>query len=202
MVRNITIRLIGVALGFLITPTTSAWAATKFSLDPSHTSVGFSIRHMLISTVRGSFSGIGGEIVYDPDDPTRSSVRVEIDAASIDTGNKDRDNHLKGPDFFDVENYPKIIFESTKVEKRGDNWVAYGKLTIKGVTREIAIPFRLNGPIKDPWGNLRIGVEAETITLNRQDFGISWNQVLDAGGLAVGNEVSVYIAAEAAAQTP
>jgi polyisoprenoid-binding protein YceI len=157
---------------------------------------------MLISTVRGSFSGVAGEIVYDPDDPTRSSVRVEIDAASIDTGNKDRDNHLKGPDFFDVANYPKITFESTKVEKRGDNWVAYGQLTIKGVTREIAIPFRLNGPIKDPWGNLRIGVEAETITLNRQDFGISWNQVLDAGGLAVGNEVSVYISAEAAAQTP
>ncbi|GAB4238677.1 MAG: YceI family protein [Acidobacteriota bacterium] len=178
----------------------AAYAGTKFALDGSHTSVTFAVRHMVVSTVRGSFGNVSGEIYYDETNPAASWVKVEIDVNSINTNNERRDGHLKSADFFDAAKYPKITFESTAVEKQGDRWIARGNLTIKGVTKPIEIPFRLNGPIKDPWGNLRLGVDAEPIKINRQDFGVTWNQVLDTGGLAVGDEVTIQISAEATAK--
>lgn len=191
--------LVGLA-GILGALVPGAFAGTKFTLDPAHTSVTFSVRHLVVSTVRGSFGSVSGEIYYDEANPANSSVRVEIDVSSINTNNQQRDTHLKSADFLDAENYPKITFQSTAVQKQGDRWLARGNLTLKGVTKMIEIPFRLNGPIKDPWGNLRFGIEAEPIKINRQDFGVTWNQVLDTGGVAVGDEVTIYISAEATAK--
>ena len=169
----------------------SLWAAEAFRIDPDNSSANFSIKHMQISTVRGSFHGVSGTIVYDADDPSQSSVEVSIKVATVDTGTPSRDNHLRGADFFDVGKYPEIKFRSTSVRKLADgSLVAHGLLTMKNVSKEIDLPFALSESNQN--GHKRIGIESRT-TLNRLDYGVSF----DSSGITVGKEVAVELNVEA-----
>jgi len=170
-------------LGVVAFLTGNAVAAEKYNIDKVHSSVGFAVRHNMVSMVKGSFTDYMGEIMLDPSDITKSSVTVTIKTASINTANKGRDNHLRSPDFFDAPTYPEITFKSTRIEKKNTGWVAHGSFTMHGVTKEIALPFTLTGPIMDGRGKL-IGIESST-TINRQDYGVKWSRILDAGGVAV-----------------
>jgi polyisoprenoid-binding protein YceI len=171
-------------------------AADKYEIDRSHSSVGFAVRHMVVTKVRGEFNEWTGTILYDEKDITKSSVEVTIKTASIDTKDAKRDEHLRSPDFFDVEKYPGITFKSKRIEKTDAGVVAVGDLTMRDVTREIKIPFEFAGTIADGYGNIRLGLSAET-KLNRQDYGVSWSKKLDAGGLVVGDDVEIVIEVEA-----
>ncbi|RMG42981.1 MAG: polyisoprenoid-binding protein, partial [Methanobacteriota archaeon] len=159
-------------------------AADRFEIDPVHSSIDFYVKHMVISTVPGEFREFSGVIYYDPNDITQMRAEVTIKTPSIFTDNPKRDKHLKSPDFFDVEKYPTITFVSKRVEKKGDGYVMVGDLTMHGVTKEVEIPFQVNGTIVDWKGNTRLGMEG-TLTLNRQDYGVSWSKTLDNGGLVV-----------------
>jgi polyisoprenoid-binding protein YceI len=168
-----------------------------WNIDPAHSNVNFAIRHLGISTIRGRFDEVAGTIVADAATPDRSSVQVTIQAASIDTDIKLRDDHLRSADFFEVEKYPQITFKSTRVEKGNDGgWVARGTLTMHGVSREVTLPCRVAGPVPDPRAGARIGVETQ-LRLNRQDYGIKYHQVLDNGALALANDVEITISLEA-----
>jgi polyisoprenoid-binding protein YceI len=171
--------------------------AADFAIDPTHSSVGFKVDHLVVSKVRGSFGRFEGTIHLDPDDVAKSTVEVTIDAGSIDTANDKRDQHLRSQDFLDAENHPEITFVSTSVRQSGAGYVAVGDLTIRGTTRQVELPFVVKGPIKDPWGNERIGVQVEPIKIDRRDFGLTWSQALEAGGLVVGDEVEIEIEVEA-----
>jgi polyisoprenoid-binding protein YceI len=185
---------------FVILAATFAFSADTYVVDPSHTNVGFSAKHLVITTVSGRFKDFTGTIIYDDKDITKSSVDGTIKSASLDTGNADRDAHLKSADFFDVEKNPEITFKSTKVEKAGDGAKVTGTLTIRGVAKEVTFPATVTGPIKDPWGNTKIGISAGPLTINRQDYGISWSKKMDSGGLVVSDEIKIQIDAEAAAK--
>lgn len=174
----------------------SAWSADSYRLDPVHTSVGFAVRHLVISKVRGRFNEFSGTILYDEEEITNSSVNITIKSTSIDTRHAKRDKHLRSPDFLDAKRFPAITFKSKRVEKRGEGYVAIGTLTIHGVSKEVELHFTLLGKVRDPWGNTRIGAEA-ALTINRKDFGIVWDGRMDNGGLVVGNEVEITIEAEA-----
>lgn len=173
-----------------------ALAIDKYVVDQPHTSVGFSVKHMVITDVKGKFNQFEAVIMYDENDPTKTSVSGSIAVASIDTDNERRDEHLRSEDFFNAEKYPEITFESKKVVKREDGYVMIGDITIRGVTKEIEVPFEVVGKITDPMGNTRIGIEAHT-TINRQDFGVSWNKALEGGGLIVADDVKVELDVEA-----
>ena len=177
------------------------WAAgaDTYAIDPAHSMVDFSVRHMVISHVSGCFQEFSGTIVYDEKDPSKSSVNVHIKAASIDTRNHDRDEHLRSSSFFDAAKFPEITFASTRLEKTEDGYIAHGPLTIRGVSKEVALPFKITGTIKDPWGKTRLGAQAG-LSINRQDFGVSWNQILDGGGVELGDEVKIDLAVEAVKQ--
>lgn len=175
----------------------TALAADTYNIDNTHSSVAFSAKHMVISNIKGTFEKIEGTIVYDANDITKSSVEISIEVASLNTRNSKRDGHLKSGDFFDAENHPTITFKSNKITKTDDGLVATGGLTIRGVTKEISFAFVLSGPITDPYGDTRIGIEVDTIIIKRHDFGISWNEKLDSGGLIVGKEVKIELAVEA-----
>ncbi len=174
-------------------------AANEFTIDSVHSSVGFEVEHMVVSTVRGSFNEFEGTIYLDDQDLTKSSVEVTIDAASIFTANEQRDDHLRSADFFDVENHPKITFKSGSIKKDGARYVAVGNLSIRGNTRLVELPFAVKGPINDPWGNRRIGVEIEPITIDRKEFGLMWSKAIETGGLVVADEVTIDLAVEAVA---
>jgi len=189
--------LIAVALGI---PSLSP--AATWTLDPAHTSVQFSVRHLMVSTVRGAFGKVTGTVQADEKDVTRSKIQATIDAASIDTRIEKRDMHLKSPEFLDVAKYPTITFVSKKIEQVGPGrFKVIGDLTLHGVTREVSLD--VEGPtpeIKDPRGMVRAGAEATT-KINRKDFGVTWNQALEAGGVAVGDEVTITIDVEATKET-
>lgn len=166
---------------------------TNWTIDPAHSIAEFAVRHMMISTVRGHFSDVSGTITFDPNNPANSLVHAEINAASVDTGQDQRDDHLRSADFFEVEKYPKIVFDSTKFEKVGDDrYKIVGNLTIRDVTREVELDARFLGQILDAFGKQRIGVEATT-TINREDFGLTWNQVLEAGGVMVSDTINITL---------
>lgn len=171
-------------------------AADKYALDPSHSSVGFAVKHMVVAKVKGYFDDYTVTILYDDKDITKSSVEVAIKTASIDTKNAKRDEHLRSPDFFDAAKYPEITFKSKRIEKSGEGYVAVGDLTMRGVTKEIQLPFTFAGVITDPYGNTRLGLSAAT-KLNRQDYGLSWSKTLDNGGLVVSDDVEIEIETEA-----
>ncbi len=174
------------------TPTTTVW-----QIDPAHSSAEFAVRHMMVSTVKGSFKVLSGTLTVDESNPENSKVDAEIEASSIDTGVPDRDAHLRSPDFFDVAAHPRLTFHSQAVRAQGnDSGTLHGDLTIHGVTRPIAFDVSYIGEIRDPWGKRRRGYSAET-SLNRKDFGMTWNQVLDAGGVLVGDKVKVTLNIEA-----
>lgn len=169
---------------------------TVWGHDPAHSSVGFSVRHMMVSNVRGEFTKFSVSVTTFGDKPETAQVEVSIDAASIDTRIADRDRHLRSADFLDVEKHPTITFTSTRVEAlAGGKLKVYGNLTIKGVTRPVVLDVETSPVLKDPWGNLRVGVHATT-TIDRKDFGVSWHKVLDTGEVVVGDDVSVILDVE------
>lgn len=174
----------------------TATAADSYALDKSHSNIGFEISHMVISDVEGEFGDYAIHLELDTENLSASSVHAVIQTASIDTDNADRDDHLRNEDFFNVATYPTIEFQSTKIMEKGGDWVAVGDFTMLGVTKQIELDFELSGPIQDPWGNTRVGIEAST-TINRQDFGMSWSKAMDTGGLMVGNDVEIEIKFEA-----
>jgi len=170
-----------------------------WQIDSVHTHVGFSVKHMMVTTVRGQFRSYRGTLNLDPTDFTRSSFEGEIDVASIDTGNPDRDNHLKTGDFFDAANHPKIGFKSTRIEpKEGDDYVVHGSITIRGVTKPIALDVEYLGTSKNPYGKTVAGLAVRG-SLNRKDFGVNFNAVLETGGVAVGEKVKLEVDVEAIA---
>ena len=173
-----------------------ALAADKYTIDRVHTFIGFSARHMMVSHVRGRFTDFSGEILLDEEDLPRSSVNVVIKAASINTNHEKRDSDLRGAEFLNVEQFPEITFKSKRIEKSNGGYVAIGDLTIRDVTKEIALPFTLAGPIAGPGGRKRLGADSE-ITINRHDYGVSWNKVMETGGLIVGPEVKIELNVEA-----
>ena len=173
-------------------------AQENWQVDGAHSAIHFSVRHMVISKVRGHFGKWSAKLALDTTDLTRSSVEVEIDAASIDTGVGDRDAHLRSADFFDAEKNPAITFKSKVIKSTGkDTYDVTGDLTIRGVTKVITLPVTFLGEAKDPWGNVKAGFSTAT-TLNRQDFGVSWNAKLDQGGFLLADEVKVEINLEVA----
>lgn len=195
LMKRLPIALLLVSLMALCEPQV-ARAADTYQIDPAHTSIGFAVRHLVLSKVKGNFKEFAGSIVYDEEDITRSSVDVTIQADSINTENAKRDKHLRSPDFLDAEKFPTLTFKSKRIEKRPDGLVAVGDLTIHGVTREVAMPFTILGKVVDPWGDTRIGAEA-SLTINRHDYGVSWSKRMDSGGLVVGDDVEIEISVEA-----
>jgi polyisoprenoid-binding protein YceI len=181
----------------MATATSSPASTVTWKLDPAHSSAEFKVKHMMISNVKGSFSGLTGTLTEDKNDPTRSSVEALVDIGTINTGDAQRDAHLKSADFFHHEEHPTMSFKSTKVEKKGDGeYRVTGDLTLHGETRPVT--FAVEGPSapgKDPWGNTRIGLSA-TAKINRKDFGLGWNAVLETGGILVGEDVQITIEAQ------
>ena len=173
----------------------SALGADEFKIDPVHSTVGFAVKHMVVNTVHGRFNDCNGQILYDDKDPSKSSVNVTIKSASINTDNAQRDTHLKSPDFLDVEKFPEITFQSKSIEKKSDGFIAHGVLTIRGVSKNVDLPFKVNGPIA-VGNNGLLGAEA-SLTINRQDYGVSWSKSLAPGELVVGDDVKIDINVEA-----
>lgn len=172
----------------------------SWNLDNSHSRIGFAVKHMMVSTVRGEFKSYTGSLQLDESDFTRSVISGEIEVASIDTRDENRDGHLKSGDFFDVENHPKMTFKSTRIEAKGGNeYVVYGDLTIRGVTREIEVETEYSGQHQNPWGATVTGFSG-TATINRKDFGLGWNVALETGGILVGEKVKLEIEVELSKQ--
>lgn len=171
-------------------------SAASYQVDTVHSTVGFAIKHLGISEVRGDFTKFSGTIDYDAAKPEEFKASGTVDVASINTGNKTRDDHLRSPDFFDVAKFPEIKFAVSSVQKDASGWVVKGQFTMHGVTKEIALRGELAGPIQDPMGKTRIGITAAT-TLNRQDYGLTFNKTLDKGGLMIGNDVKISFNIEA-----
>ena len=167
---------------------------TAWKIDPAHTAVEFSVKHLMFTSARGRFGGVQGTIEVNEEQPSKSTAEVVIDAASIDTKSPDRDKHLRSADFFDVEQHPHITFKSKKVEgvarKEGDHFTVIGDLTIRGQTNEVTLECTFLGTGKDPWGGTRAGFSAQT-EIDRRDWGLRWNQALETGGILVGNEVKL-----------
>ena len=190
IIRIITLGVAAVLMG------TTAQALDTYKVDPAHTSVNFSIEHMVINTVHGRFRQFEGSITVDPDNGNAlKGASGTIQAKSIDTDIEKRDNHLRSPDFFDAEKFPTITFESTEIKKDGSDQVLVGKFTMHGVTKDVSLPFKIKGPIKGPMGNTIVGLEVNA-KLNRKDYGLTWNKVIEAGGLMVGEDVTTQINAE------
>jgi polyisoprenoid-binding protein YceI len=176
------------------TTTTEVAATTIWNIDPVHSHAAFKVRHMMISNVKGEFKGVTGTLKLNSEDLTKSGVDVSIDAAAVNTGDAQRDAHLKSADFFDVEKFPALTLKSNRISKNKDGVLTVaGDLTIHGVTRNVV--FEVEGPstpMKDPWGNTRIGLSATT-RINRKDFGLTWNAALETGGILVGDEVTITL---------
>ncbi|SRR5579883_3057893 len=170
---------------------------SQYEIDSAHSGAQFKVRHMMIANVKGEFTKISGKVSFDPANPAASSIDVSIDASSISTREPQRDEHLKSADFFDVANYPAITFVSKTVEPDGkDAYQVTGDLTIRGVTHEVKLLVDSVTPeAKDPWGGMRRGAVATT-TINRKDFGLTWNMALETGGIVVGEEVHITIDVE------
>jgi polyisoprenoid-binding protein YceI len=161
-----------------------------YAIDASHSRLGFSARHAMVTTVRGQFGDFDGAAHVDAENPTASTVALTIRAASVSTGTADRDGHLVSGDFFDVENHPEITFTSTDVERDGTEWAITGDLIIKGVTKSVTIPFEETGTAVDPFGNTRVGFEGAT-TINRKDWDLTWNAALETGGVLVSEKIKL-----------
>jgi polyisoprenoid-binding protein YceI len=168
-----------------------------WQIDVAHSGINFSVRHMVIAKVRGRFGKFSGTVRAADADPTQTQIAVEIETASIDTGVAERDNHLRSADFFDADGHPSLRFESTRVETVGsDRYRLIGNLTIKGVTKQVALDVQYAGRAKDPWGNERAAAHA-TGSIDRRDFGLGWNQILEAGGVLVGERVDIELEVQA-----
>jgi polyisoprenoid-binding protein YceI len=181
----------------MATTTTTPQSTITWKLDPAHSSAEFKVRHMMIANVKGRFSGLSGTLTEHTVDASLSSIEASVDVSTVNTGDPQRDAHLKSADFFDVEKYPTMTFNSTKVEKKAaDEYRVTGDLTLHGVTKPVT--FEVEGPsapAKDPWGNTRIGISATT-KINRKDFGLNWNAALETGGFLVGEDVHITVDAQ------
>ena len=178
--------------------TIPGYVTGTWTIDPLHSEVGFSVRHMMVSKVRGKFTKFSGELVTG-ENPLASSVAAEIDLASIDTGAEQRDGHLRSPDFFDTENHPVMSYRSTGIRAKGDGYVVDGELTLKGVTKNVPLTLELNGFGPDPYGGTRAGFTASG-EINRQDFGVTWNAAMEHGGVVVSDKVNILLEIEAVLQ--
>jgi len=193
-------RLLGTASVLSILGITTLFAAPQtYLIDTAHSAVEFSVQHMVLSKTKGNFADYTGTIIWDAENLSKSKIAGALKVASIDTKDKKRDDHLKSKDFFDAETYPQITLTDSKIEatKKG-GYQLTGKLTIKDVTKTVTAPLMVQGPIKDPWGNDRIHFNA-TFSINRQDYGITWNKIMDNGGVVVGNQVDIEVDIEAIA---
>lgn len=181
------------------TTTRTQNAPVRWTIDPTHSSVEFAVKHLMISTVRGRFKDVAGAIVFDPAAPDGASIEARIAVASVETGAADRDNHLRSGDFFDAENHPELTFVSRRVEPKGDDrFAVVGDLTIRGVTREVTLDVEREGEAIDPWGGRRTAATATT-RVNRKDFGLTWNQTLETGGFLVGDDIRITLHVQAVA---
>ena len=184
--------------------TSQPTATTTWDIDPTHSTVEFSAKHMMITTVKGRFRDVTGSIVVDEQNPARSTVDVSFDAKSIDTGVQQRDGHLVSPDFLDVEQFPTVTFRSKRVEgaraESGEEFTVIGDLTIRGTTREVTLAATYEGRGRDPWGGERISFTAKG-KIDRRDFGLVWNQTLETGGILVSNDIKITIEAQAVRAT-
>ena len=191
-------RFIGIIFGTVFLAVTAQ--AADFKIDPDHSTVGFRIKHLAISTVPGRFTGFGGSFSFDPSNVEASKAEVKIGVKSINTEQAKRDNHLRSPDFFDIEKYPEMNFKTTKIEADSkDTFTAVGDLTIHGVTKPVSLAVKFGGSAKDPMGHDRVAFSATT-RINRKDFGLTWNRALETGGLLVGEDVDIAIEIEAIKQ--
>jgi polyisoprenoid-binding protein YceI len=170
-----------------------------YNLDPAHTTLEFVVRHLMITKVRGRFSKFEGTITLAPESSVPTSVKAAIEAASIETKEPQRDDHLRSADFLDAEHHPQLTFVSSRIEGDERSFKIFGTLTIRGTSRPVAFDASFEGRVNDPWGNERIGYAAHT-TINRKDFGLTWNQALETGGVVVGDEVRIELNVEAIAQ--
>jgi polyisoprenoid-binding protein YceI len=168
----------------------------QWDFDLSHSSVNFHVRHLMVSKVHGRFSLWSGKLELDEQDLTKSRLEVEIDASSVDTKEPKRDEHLRSADFFDVAQFPKLTFKSTKIEKDGDDYKVTGDLTIHGITKSVTLAVEGGDQVKDPWGGTRTGFSAKT-TVNRKDFGLTWNVALETGGFVVSDKIEITLEIEA-----
>ena len=175
-------------------PMSATTASSTWNIDPAHSAAEFKVRHMMISNVKGKFSGLSGVLKLDESDHSRSTVEVSIPAASVSTVDEKLDAHLKNEDFFDVQKFPTITFQSTKIRSTGGrDYEVTGDLTIRGVTQTVTLNVAdFSDPSKDPWGNLRIGLSGST-KVNRKNFGLVWNAPLEFGGVLVGDEVTITL---------
>ncbi len=171
-------------------------SAEPWTFDLSHSSVQFHVRHLMVSKVHGRFLKWGGKLELDSEDLTRSRFEVQIDAASIYTEEAKRDDHLRSPDFLDVEKFPQITFASRRIEKQGDRYAVHGELTIHGVTKPVVLEVEGGDRVKDPWGGVRTGFSAKT-SISRKEFGLTWNVALETGGLLVGDKIEITLEIEA-----
>ena len=170
---------------------------TKWAVDPAHSSVDFSVKHMMIANVKGTFDKFSAEIEADPNDLTTATISFSLDATTINTRNDDRDNHLRSADFFDVENYPTIDFKATEIVSNGDGeYDLKGELTIRGVTKQETFVVTFEGTGKDPWGNERVGFTANG-KVKRSDYGLTWNAALETGGVLVGDQIKISLEIQA-----
>jgi polyisoprenoid-binding protein YceI len=177
-------------------PTPRTGTKTTWIIDPAHTHVGFGIQHLMIATVRGRFTQVEGTVTLDENDPSSAGVDITIPTASVSTADEKRDAHLRSADFFDVERYPNMTFRSKRVDAKSSNaYRVVGDLTIRGVTREVTLDAKLLGRAKDPWRNEHAAFEATT-KIKRADYGLTWNAALEAGGVLVGDDVSISIEAQ------
>jgi polyisoprenoid-binding protein YceI len=175
------------------TPAATTSATTTWNIDPAHSAAEFKVKHMMISYVRGKFSGISGVLHRYEADHTRSTLEVSIDTSTLNTLDAQRDGHLKSADFLHVEDFPAMTFKSTRIERKGDGYAVKGDLTIRGVTKPVTLTVEeVSEPAKDPWGNTRIGLTA-TAKINRKDFGLTWNTTLETGGVLVGEDVGITL---------
>lgn len=174
----------------------AAMATGTWGVDKSHTDIGFTIKHLAVSKVRGHFNDFDGTVVVDGAQPEKSSVNFAIKTASIDTANAQRDGHLKGADFFDADKYPEITFKSTKISKTKKGFNATGQLTMHGVTKTVVLPFTVEGPVKGPDGTPHMGIDT-TVTINRQDYGLTWSKMVE-GVSMISNEVDITISLDLA----
>jgi polyisoprenoid-binding protein YceI len=174
-----------------VNPTGIAVQTGTYNIDPAHSRIGFVARHAMVTKVRGSFNEFTGSGYFDAENPEASRLELTIQAKSIDTRNDDRDAHLRGNDFFDMDNYPEIHFVTTSIRQLDEaNYSVTGDLTIKGVTNPVTVEFEVSGPVQDPWGHERIGLEGSTV-VNRKDWGVNFNVALEAGGVLVSDKVTL-----------
>ena len=180
----------------LVALAAGAQAAT-YTIDASHSSVSFKVKHMMVSNVRGAFTEFEGSLEFDPEATEKTTINATIQMTSVDTNDEKRDEHLRSADFFDVASHPVMTFESTKiVHESGNEYTLHGNLTLRGVTKAVELEAEYAGMVLDPWGNTRIGFEAEG-EINRKDFGVTWSKTMDGGGLVVGDDVEIELEIEA-----